>query len=249
MSTDVEERPAAEPAPQAPSELVGADLAREQLRTRVLLPVLIPLLAMVTLAVLAINISRVFLAGSNVVALITATVITLSILGGGALISSKPALRTSSLTLIGSLVVLVVIGAGLTTLGAADEHGEGSGGGYQQPEGDPDTTLEVAANANLTFTPSDPSVPAGIVEIDLTCAPGCGNHTFLFDDSQFSGFELAVPPESDAGKVEIAEGSYDFYCSIPGHRAAGMEGTLSVTAAAPGGDGAGAGDEGTTPTS
>lgn len=226
--TDVDEPPAAEPAPQpSAGELTAPDPVREELRTRVVLPVLVPVLAIAGVAMLAVNISRVFLAGGKTGALVAVSVITLGILAGAAFLSSRPEMRTSSLTLVTSSVVLLAIGAGLTTLGAAQGHGEGDGGGYQEPAGDPVATIETVAEGNLTFNPSTLTAPAGIIEIKLIL--GSGNHTLVFTDPEYSGFELAVPGGPDTLKVEVAEGAYDFYCSIGNHREAGMEGTLTVT--------------------
>ncbi|HKP17712.1 MAG TPA: hypothetical protein VJT84_04475 [Gaiellaceae bacterium] len=39
-----------------------------------------------------------------------------------------------------------------------------------------------------------------------------------------------VPPRGHAGlEVKLVAGRYDLYCSLPGHRAAGMRATLAVT--------------------
>ena len=219
---------------RTPADLAASAQTREQLRRRVVLPLLVPLLSIAMIAVLAINISRVFLAGGKTGALVAASVVTIGILGGAAFVSARPRMRSSSLTLVTSAVVLLAVGAGLTTLGASEDHGEeGGGGGYQEPEGDATSTVSVAALASLAFDPSNPTTAAGIVEITMTC-DNCGDHTFLFDDSTYSGFELAVPDGPETGKVELPEGAFVFYCDIPGHREAGMEGTLTVTAAAGG---------------
>ena len=219
---------------QPSTEVVARARTRQELRRRLLLPLLVPLLSIAIVAVLTINVSRVFLAGGKTGALVAVSVVTISILVGAAYVSARPRLRSSSLTLIASAVVLLAVGAGLTTLGAAEEHGEeGGGGGYQPPEGEPTSTVSVAALVTNAFEPPNPTTTAGIVQIELTC-DGCGSHTFLFDDSEYAGFELAVPDGTTTEKAELPEGAYVFYCSIPGHREDGMEGTLTVTPAAGG---------------
>jgi uncharacterized cupredoxin-like copper-binding protein len=34
--------------------------------------------------------------------------------------------------------------------------------------------------------------------------------------------------DDDEGEIDLAAGEYVFYCDVPGHRDAGMEGTLTV---------------------
>ena len=55
----------------------------------------------------------------------------------------------------------------------------------------------------------------------------------MFAEKEFTGFELAVNPAKtkDSGKVELEAGTYTIYCTIPGHRAAGMEATVTVVEA------------------
>ena len=62
----------------------------------------------------------------------------------------------------------------------------------------------------------------------------------MFDDGKVPGFQLEVSGDgsTDAKKIELEPGKYVFYCDIIGHRAQGMEGTLTVkwltTRSAPG---------------
>lgn len=206
------------------------DPRAEALRTRVLLPLLLPVISVAALAFYVINLSRALLAGGEWGSLVIASIITLSILGGAAWVSAHPNLRTSTLAILTAAMLVLVSAAGLTSLGPSEEKEEGAAAaGYVEPKGEPVATIEVEALASLKFNADNFDTKAGINEIRYVL--GGGVHTLLFDEPEFRGFKLAVDaghPE-DSGKVELKPGTYTIYCDIPGHRAAGMEATITVS--------------------
>jgi uncharacterized cupredoxin-like copper-binding protein len=196
-------------------------------KDRVWLPFLIPVGAILAVALFAINISRIFLAASqdgSDPAVIAVTVITLGILFGATLIAAIPKLRTSSLVLTMAGVTALVLLAGSLTLGA----GENKEVKSAEPTGAADFTQQVDAS-NFHFQATNFDVPAGILEIKYVSLEG--SHTLAFDEPQFSYVNLAVPSGKDAAKIEAVQGQqYTIYCTLPGHRAAGMHATLTVGA-------------------
>jgi len=211
------------------SDSIGTGV-HKAVKDRLILPLLVPVLSAAAVGMLAVNISRVFLSGNSEAALLSAIVITLSILGGASLISAAPRMRTSSLAMVTGLVFVIIVSAGLLTLGPSLGHEEGEGGGYVEPTGPAAATFAVTADANLAFNGQkngEFTTPPGINEIALSGAP---NHTFAFREPEFSGFLLGPTPNPPLkGKVELEAGTaYEFYCTIPGHAAAGMQGTLTA---------------------
>lgn len=197
-------------------------------RDRLLLPVMLPLLAMAAVALYVLNLSRVFLAGGNGAASVVAgSIVTVAILVGAAVISASPRLRSSTLTLTVAFLLVVVVSAGLVTLGPSEEHADGEGSGFVEPEGPPTAALAVDALPTLKFQSEEFTLPAGVLEI--TYVDKGGSHTLVFEEPEFAGFELAVPGGPKKGKVEIGDGEYTIFCSVPGHRASGMEAALVVT--------------------
>ena len=88
-------------------------------------------------------------------------------------------------------------------------------------------TLDIKGG-NFFFDPKNPQAPAGVDAIKLTSDGG--QHTLVFDGGKVPGFKLQANSGNSAQlKVNLKPGKYTFYCDIPGHRAAGMEGTLTVT--------------------
>jgi plastocyanin len=220
-------------ATATPPVAAPAPTTREDLRNRFLMPLLLPLAAIFVAVLVALNISRLFLAGGKTqsAAVVVATVITLTILIGAAALSAARHVRTSSLVLGLSLVLVLVFSAGLISFGSGEEK-KGTNG-PAAPAGPPVNTLEIDALPTLSFQATSFTVPAGINQIDYV-DKGTGGHTLVFSDPKLNYFNLAVPAGPTKGKVQLVAGvDYTVYCTIPGHRAAGMQATIHVTAGAP----------------
>lgn len=203
--------------------------AAENRKDRLWLPFLIPVGAILAVALFTINISRVFLAaseGGSTPAVVIGALLTVGVLAGAAVISAIPKLRTSSLVITMSVITAIVLLAGSLVLGASEPE-KAAGGG--EPTGAAINTLTVDA-FNFHFQAKDFPVPAGVNEIKYESKEG--SHTLVFVEPQFSYFKLVQPGGKAAAKIEAVTGQkYTIYCDLPGHRAAGMEATITVGAA------------------
>jgi plastocyanin len=210
------------------SDHLGASAPAEHtsLRSRLLLPVLVPLVSIAVVAVLVLDISRVFLAGDEDAALVMGIALTVAILLGATLIAAAPRLRSSSLAVILGGVFLFVSVAGLVSLGPSLDDGNAATG-YHAPKGAPKATVSVkVAPGRLAFDSKSYTAPAGIVRIDYS---GQSGHTLAIRDPKFDGFELYTSGGPSSGKVDLSQGTYTLYCTIPTHAAQGMTATLTVT--------------------
>jgi plastocyanin len=202
----------------------------EAWRTRVLLPLLMPIVSAAAIFFYVINLSRALLAGGEWGSLVIASILVLAILGVVAWISAHPDLRTGTLAVMVAVLFLFIGATGLTTIGpSGDKSAEASGPTFKEPTGDPVGSVDVTAEATLKFNATNFNTVAGVNQINYLL--GGGSHTLVFSEKELSGFELKVSPaqEKDTGKVELAAGTYTIYCTIPGHRAAGMQATITVT--------------------
>ncbi len=114
---------------------------------------------------------------------------------------------------------------GESSQGSEEANGGGGGGGG----GTPSTTLKVEASPTaLAFDTTSLTAKAGKVTIDFkNPAPIPHNVVIEENGKELSGFEpIAEGEESET--AELKPGTYTFFCSVPGHREAGMEGTLTV---------------------
>lgn len=91
------------------------------------------------------------------------------------------------------------------------------------------TTLNLAADPTaLAFDQTELTAKAGKVTIDFT-NPAPLEHNVVIEQNgkELAGFEPIVEGEESLS-ADLKPGTYTFFCSVPGHRQAGMEGTLTV---------------------
>ena len=202
------------------------EVHKEAMRTRVVIPFVLPLIMAGAVFVYVINLSRALLAGGKWGSLAIASIITLLILIGAAFISAHPRLRTSTLVMLVSGLFVLIVASGLTSIGPSSEK-ETAATGYQQPSAAPTSTVTVTALPTLKFDATNYTAKAGVVQINYV--DGGGTHTLVIDNPKYNGFELAVPGGPKSGKVDFTPGTYTIYCTIPGHRQAGMQATITVS--------------------
>ncbi len=114
------------------------------------------------------------------------------------------------------------------TMHASMMFGGSSSGSYDAPAPAVDgaTTLTVSAQ-DLFFVPARLVVPDGSANITVE-NDGRVLHDLTIPDL---GFQLIVGPGETAtgALVDAPAGEYSFECTVPGHAAAGMTGTIIIT--------------------
>jgi len=104
----------------------------------------------------------------------------------------------------------------------AGENGGGDGGG---------STLEVSADPGgaLEFEQESLEAEAGEATVEFTNESATEHDVVIEDDA---GEEIAatdvITGGSDSTTANLEPGDYTFFCSVSGHREAGMEGPLTV---------------------
>jgi plastocyanin len=118
----------------------------------------------------------------------------------------------------------VLLLAGVAALPLACGGDDGGDGGGDIPEG----ALVVRSSDSLDFDPDTLDAPAGAITLALD-NEGSLPHTLLVEDHE-DELTLSVggSGDVDSGDITLEAGEYTFYCDVPGHRGAGMEGTLTV---------------------
>jgi plastocyanin len=113
-----------------------------------------------------------------------------------------------------------------TTETQAETGGEAEGGSAGSATA---VAFEADPSGGLAYTSDSATAKAGKVTVDFT-NPQPLTHDVAIEDSggKTVGKTELIAEGSDSAEVDLKPGEYTFYCSVPGHREAGMEGTLTV---------------------
>ncbi len=93
------------------------------------------------------------------------------------------------------------------------------------------TSLKLAANPTglLAYNTKQLSAKAGTVSITMTNMSPLEHNVTVAEGSKVLGATPTFKGGSMTLTLKLKPGKYVFYCSVPGHRQAGMEGTLNVS--------------------
>ena len=116
--------------------------------------------------------------------------------------------------------------------GTGANAGQQPGGqGKSAPPGGTVKTLVLSADptGQLRFDKDALSAPAGDVRITMN-NPSPVGHNIAVEGTGLPAKQGPTVEKGGASEVEatLKPGSYTYFCSVPGHREAGMEGTLTV---------------------
>jgi uncharacterized cupredoxin-like copper-binding protein len=131
---------------------------------------------------------------------------------------------------IASLALAACGGGGSSTSGTAESTSSATeSGGAKESSAGSTIAFEANPEGELMFTAMTATGKAGDDTIVFK-NPSSTPHNVAIETS--SGKKIAetktITESETSTKVELEAGTYTFYCSIPGHREAGMEGTLTI---------------------
>jgi len=214
----------------------GNDPLLGEVRFRLPLPVILPIGALVVIALVAIGFAEILLNVPKEIATVIALATSANILVALSVIATRPNMsRARILEVLAVMLYPVVIGAGLAIVGV----GEGTSAGEHQPGGAAPAGIVITA-ANIQFDTDQIALPADEPSaITLNNEDTADHNVSIYEDDSaeadlFTG-AIASPGQSiDYDVPGIPSGDYYFQCDI--HPA--MNGQVAVTAQeAPEGDG------------
>jgi plastocyanin len=140
---------------------------------------------------------------------------------------------SSSTTTSSSAAAAATTSSSATTSASSSSAPAASSSSSAAPATGGSTVLTLAANPGgmLMFTKKTLTAKAGKVTIQFTNNSPIGHNLTIQQGT--NGAVVGATPTFMGGTktltVTLKAGKYTFYCSVPGHRAAGMQGTLSVS--------------------
>lgn len=133
------------------------------------------------------------------------------------------------LMLFAAAAALAACGSSNSATSTETTGGETTAASEAKAGGGSTVRLEADPNGQLAYTTDTATAKAGEVTIDFN-NPQSLPHDVAIEDSngETVGKTDVISDSSTSTTVDLKPGTYTYYCSVPGHRDAGMEGTLTV---------------------
>jgi len=152
---------------------------------------------------------------------------------------------TRSLVTFAAVLLVAVAGCGGSSNESSKNAGSNTTGATPTPTETPSATatatataksgggggetvqLAAPADGSLKFDKTTLDAKAGNVTIDLD-NPSSTPHAVAIEGNGVDQSSQTVTASKTSVTADLKPGTYTFYCPVPGHRQAGMEGTLTV---------------------
>ena len=150
---------------------------------------------------------------------------------------------TRSLVTFAAVLLVAVAGCGGSSNESSKNAGSNTTGATPTPTETPSATatataksgggggetvqLAAPADGSLKFDKTTLDAKAGNVTIDLD-NPSSTPHAVAIEGNGVDQSSQTVTSSKTSVSADLKPGTYTFYCPVPGHRQAGMEGTLTV---------------------
>jgi uncharacterized cupredoxin-like copper-binding protein len=125
--------------------------------------------------------------------------------------------------------ILIPAVALVLTLGGcgSDDNGGGSSGSSSSGGGGETLALSADQGGALKFDKTELKAKAGKVTIDFD-NPSSIEHGVGVEGNGVEAKSDIVTDSKTSVSADLKAGTYEFYCPVPGHKEAGMKGTLTV---------------------
>jgi plastocyanin len=145
-------------------------------------------------------------------------------------------LRAARVARVKRAVLLIVLLAALAGCGGGDDDDNGGAAETAPAEttsesGGASQTLQIEADPSgaLRFTTESLQANAGEVTIVMENPSSVPHDVAIRGNGVDEKGEIVGKGETSEVSATVEPGTYEFYCSVPGHEAAGMKGELTVS--------------------
>ncbi|MEE8602244.1 cupredoxin domain-containing protein [Euzebya tangerina] len=205
----------------------------ESFRRRVFTPILMPVTILGGILLFAWSLSRILLAVPKSISVLVAVVAAAYVLVVAFVVERSRNISAPALAVGLTIAMLGLVGAGgvAASVGVREieEHGgEGEEGGDAAVTEIPEGALVWGADSSLVYTSAPAEAPAGEVTVAIDNSSG-QVHNVVIEGFQGDSVLVEATNGIDVTTITIDPGTYTYFCSIAGHRAAGMEGDITFS--------------------